>query len=57
MSVHKTDSIQIGDETYDFTPDNATQQKNGLMSAADKEKLDDLTAITSSEVSSIFSDL
>jgi hypothetical protein len=57
MSVHKADTIKLGNETYDFTPDNATQSSDGLMSSTDKTKIDNLTEITTDEISSIFSEL
>ena len=50
-------TITIGNDTYNFKPDNATQSSDGLMSAEDKTKVDDLEAITTEEISTIFSAL
>lgn len=57
MASYDIDKMAIGGNTYVFKPDNATQSSDGMMSAEDKTKIDDLVALTSSEISTIFADL
>lgn len=54
MAVQKIKTLTIGDTKYQFDADNATQQNPGFMSAEDKTKVDDLTAITENEINEIF---
>ena len=55
VASYKMQTITIGDDVYDFKPDNATQSSDGLMSAEDKTKVDNLEAITTEEIITIFS--
>lgn len=65
MSAYNIKSLTVGDDTYNITMDDATQSASGLMSATDKTKLDgidkskvdNLIAITSEEITSMFNSL
>lgn len=54
MATYNIDAISVGSNTYKIKPDNATQSSDGMMSAEDKVKVDNLEAITSEEISTIF---